>query len=147
VIDHQERLEGDAREALREHLLRTARLGRQRHAPFRSLEGMQALLADRDVVRYPVHVVYDDSVLQDGEFAWATQQGTHPTEGFRLALHSFFEGHATAIPLLIAYHIPSINYGPVATSADAEAFGAELLGLDADAYYKRLCSLTDAIPR
>ncbi len=140
-------LEGDAREALREHLLRAALTGRQRHAPFRTLEGMQALLADRDVVRFPVEVVFDETPLHEGEFAWADLTGATPAEGYRLALHPFFEGHASAIPLLIAYHIPSINYGPIVSSHDAEAFGAELLDLDVEAYYQRLCSLADAIPR
>jgi len=147
VIDHQERLEGDAREALREHLLRTARLGRQRHAPFRSWESLLALLADRDVVRHPVEMAFDATGLESGEFAWPQQVGARPSDGFRLAVHPFFEGHASALPLLVAYHIPSMNYGSAATSDDAEAFGAALLDLDTEAYYQRLCSLADAIPR
>jgi len=107
---------------------------------------MQALLADRDVVRFPVEVVFDEAPLHEGEFAWADLAGKTPAEGYRLAIHPFFEGHASAIPLLIAYHIPAINYGPIVSSDDAEAFGAELLGLDVEAYYQRLCNLTDAIP-
>jgi hypothetical protein len=108
---------------------------------------MQPLLADRDVVRFPVEVVFDDGPLHEGEFAWADLVGDVPGAGFRLAIHPFFEGHGSALPLLIAYHIPSINYGPIVSSDDAEAFGAELLGLEVEAYYDRLCSLTDAIPR
>jgi len=145
MIAHEAKLEADAHEALREHLLRTARLGRQRHSPLRTLAEMQSLLADRDVVRYPVEVVFDAEPLEDGEFAFADMAGTRPDAGYRMCIHPQFEGHATALPLLIAYHLPTINFGPIVNADESEAFGAELLGLDQDAYYTRLCALADSI--
>ncbi len=48
-------------------------------------------------------------------------------------------------PLLIAYHIPVINYGSIVEPADAELYGATLLGLEVEAYYQALCELTDAM--
>ncbi|MDP7070718.1 MAG: hypothetical protein QF561_05150 [Phycisphaerales bacterium] len=146
MIAREAQLEADAHEALREHLLRTARFGRQRHPSIRSLEDTQSLLADRDVVRYPVEVVFDAASLQSGEFAYADMVGDRPDAGYRLSIHPQFQGHATALPLLIAYHIPTINFGPIVTADESEVFGAELLGLDQEAYYTRLCALADSIP-
>ena len=141
-----EQLETDADEALHEHILRTAQLGRQRHAPFSTLERLQPLLADRNVVRYPVEVVFAADPLQADEFACADLIGKTIAEGFRLSVHPHYEGHASALPILIAYHIPSINYGPIVTAEHAEAFGSTLLGMDAEVYYQRVCALADLIP-
>ena len=49
------------------------------------------------------------------------------------------------IPLLIAYYIPSVNYGDVVSHVEAELFGATLLSLDVDEYYKILCSVADSV--
>ncbi len=49
--------------------------------------------------------------------------------------------------LLIAYHIPVINYGTIVEALDAELFGATLLGLEVEAYYQALCELADALGR
>ncbi len=145
MTDPMENLEADAAEALHEHVLRTARLGEQRYAPFSNLESLQSLLADREIVRYPVEVAFDSSPLEDGEFACTDLLTTMPADGFRLSIHPHFEHHATALPLLVAYHIPSMNYGPIVTAEHAEAFGAELLGMDTETYYQRICTLADSI--
>jgi hypothetical protein len=140
-----EHLEADANKALHEHILRTARLGRQRHTPFSSIESVRPLLADRDVVRYPVEIVFDATPLEPGEFACTELIASLPADGFRLYLHPHFEGHASALPILIAYHLPSINYGPIVTADHAEMFGATLLGMDRETYYQRVCALADSV--
>ncbi|MDP6987506.1 MAG: hypothetical protein QGG74_05625 [Phycisphaerales bacterium] len=145
MTDPMENLEADAAEALHEHVLRTARLGEQRYAPFSNLESLQPLLADREIVRYPVDVVFDEAALEDGEFACTELLTTMPADGFRLSVHPHFEHHATALPLLIAYHIPSVNYGPIISAEHAEQFGAALLGMKVDTYYDRICALADSI--
>ena len=140
-----EHLEADANVALHEHILRTARIGQQRYARLSTLEDLQPLLADRDIVRYPVEVLFDAAPLEPGEFACTDLAGTLPSEGFRMYVHPQFETHASALPMLIAYHIPSINYGPIVEAEHAEAFGATLLGMDTDTYYERVCALADSI--
>ena len=61
-------------------------------------------------------------------------------------MHPLFENRPDDLPLLVAYHVPSINYLDVATHVEAELFGAALLGLSVDDYYARLCELADSIP-
>jgi hypothetical protein len=56
-----------------------------------------------------------------------------------------FENVDELIPLLIAYYIPSVNYGDVASHVEAELFGSTLLGIDVEEYYTVLCSVADTV--
>jgi len=108
---------------------------------------LDALLLDRSVVRYPLGVRFDSEPLQPGEFACLEALGDHPSAGFCLFVHPMFEAEHDLIPALAVYYIPSVNYGEVATHVEAELFGATLLGLEVEAYYRLLCSVADAVPR
>ncbi|MGD9688241.1 MAG: hypothetical protein AB7K52_05295 [Phycisphaerales bacterium] len=106
---------------------------------------MNRLLLDRSVVRYPLGVRFDAQPLRAGEFACLEPLGAHPSDGFCLFIHPLFENVDELIPLLIAYYIPSVNYGDVATHIEAETYGAALLGLDVEEYYRILCSVADTV--
>ena len=73
--------------------------------------------------------------------------GPRRADGFRLCLHPHFAPQRENWALLAAYHLPTINYGDLAGPEHAELFGATLLGLEVEAYYKALCELADSIPR
>ncbi len=138
--------EEDGRIALREHVVEKAMDARLRHGLYIDADEMVRVLDDRAVVRYPVGIRFDAEALEPGEFAWPMPLGDSPSKGFCLFIHPCFEDQPDAWPLLIAYHIPSINYGEIATHEEAELFGATLLGLEKDEYYNALCELTDSIP-
>ncbi len=135
-----------AQTALRGHVVERAMEAKLKHGFWIDAEQITRLLDDRSVVRYPVGIRFDEEPLEPGEFAWAMPLGDTPAEGFCLFIHPHFEDHVEAWPLLIAYHIPSINYGEIVSHEDAELFGATLLGLEPDAYYQALCELVDSIP-
>ena len=97
-------------------------------------------------MRYPVGIRFTTDGLSPGEFAHAMPLGDHPSRGFCILLHPAFESRRDHWPLLIAYHIPPINYGDIASSDDCELFGATLLGLDVQTYYETLCTLADSVP-
>jgi hypothetical protein len=96
-------------------------------------------------VRFPTALAFDAARLQPGEFAWAAPRGERPAQGFTLFVHPHFEQRPEALPALIAYHVPSINYLDVVTGREAELFGAALLGLEIDDYYQRICALADEL--
>jgi len=143
-VDHQP-TEQDGRRALRDHVLDRAWLARRRHGPVIDHAAMLRILDDREIVRYPVGLRFDSSELRAGEFAHAFQLSEQARGGFCLFVHPVFEARHDLLPLLIAYHLPAINYGDVAESEDCEAFGAALLGMDADEYYLRLCAAADSL--
>jgi len=138
--------EGDGYRALREHVVERARLARSRYGPAIDAQTMEKILQDPDVVRFPTRIVFDAEALVPGEFAFARPVGKSARDGFEICIHTHFEDRPELIPLLAAYHVPSINYLDVATRHEAELFGAALLGLDVEDYYTKLCELADAIP-
>lgn len=127
--------------ALRDHAIERALFARERYGCPRDAATFLRILEDREIVRYPTAIEYDDASLLPGEFAHAEPLGERPADGFRLLIHPRFRDRAGVLPLLAAYHIVRINYGEVATSEEAEVFGATLLGLPIDDYYDSLCDL------
>src|SRR3990172_3188088 len=138
--------EAEARAAFGEHLGRKAEAARLKYGFYVDAEVIREMLEDPEVVRYPVAIDYDAEALLPGEFAWAQPLGFHPSDGFRLVVHPWFRRQPENLPLLVAYHIPAINYGPIVEPPHAELFGATLLGLDVETYYRALCELADSIP-
>jgi hypothetical protein len=138
---NQEQEEAGAR--FKSHLVAKATAARGRYGPHIDADAMLRMLDDRHVVRYPVHIAFDSGPLQPHEFAWPKPRGFHPSDGFCLFLHSRFEQRRESWPLLIAYHIPSINYGAIAGPEHAEIYGAVVLGLSVSSYHRELCALAD----
>ena len=138
--------EQDAQIALKDHLGDKAMNARLKNGMYIDADTIIKMLDDGEFVRYPVSIKFDTEFLEPGEFAMTVPLGDHPSAGFCLCIHPYFEQQPEAWPLLIAYHIPSINYGEIVTSEDAEHFGATLVGLDTDTYYQALCELADSIP-
>ena len=130
--------------ALRDHVVTRATEARAKFGDRIGRAEMMCLLEDRAVVRYPLGVRFDAGPLEHGEFACLEALGERPADGYCLFIHPMFEPVNDLLPLLIAYYIPSVNYGDVATHVEAELFGATLLGLDAEEYYRILCSVADS---
>jgi hypothetical protein len=138
--------EEDGYEALRAHVVERALAARSRYGPDLDAGAILRLLQDPEVVRFPTELVFASSALLPGEFACPLPKGEHPKDGFTLAVHEHFANRPEALPYLVAYHIPSINYLDVVTNREAELFGAALLGLEVDEYYRRVCALADQLP-
>jgi hypothetical protein len=133
-----------AQRALHEHLVDKAMSARLAYGLYIDTDAILKMLDDRAVVRYPTTVLFDASPLQPQEFAYPKPIGFHAGDGYALCIHPHFRGQREIWPLLIAYHIPVINYGAVVDAAGAELYGATLLGLEVDAYYQALCELMDS---
>lgn len=136
----------DGLQALRDHVVMKATEARLNRGGLIDRAEMFRMLEDRRVVRYPVGVRFDAQPLQAGEFACLEALGESPADGFCLYIHPMFELVDELLPLLIAYYIPTINYGEVASHIEAELFGSTLLNIDREEYYKILCSVADSTP-
>ena len=134
-----------AKHAFHEHLAQKATAARFKYGLYIDTDAVLRMLDDRAIVRYPTTLVFDASPLQPHEFAFAQPLGFHSGDGFALCIHPCFRPQREIWPLLIAYHIPVINYGSIVEAADAELFGATLLGMDVEPYYQALCELTDTM--
>ncbi len=118
-------------------------MARRKHGPVIDADAILRVLDDRSIVRYPVGMRFDAEGLKPGEFANAEPLGEHPKSGFCLFVHPMFEHRRELWPLLIAYHIPPVNYGDITEPEDCEAFGAALLGMGVETYYEQLCAIVD----
>ncbi len=138
VVDH-------AKQAFGEHIVEKATAARFKYGLYIDTDAVLRMLDDRTVVRYPTSLVFDASPLQTHEFGYPQPLGFHASDGYALCIHPCFRPQREIWPLLIAYHIPVINYGAIVEAPDAELFGATLLGLEVEAYYGALCELADAM--
>ncbi len=145
VDEHVRQHAQNAMTSLREHVESKAIQARNARCGAIDRAAIMEMLADRSVVRYPLGVRFDEQPLQPGEFACLEALGTHPNDGFCLFIHSAYAQADALIPLLVAYYIPSVNYGEIATHDEAELFGATLLGFTVDEYYSALCAAADAL--
>ncbi|MBM4111791.1 MAG: hypothetical protein FJ253_00200 [Phycisphaerae bacterium] len=134
-----------AQQSLRDHVVMKAAEARDRCGGRVDRAALALLLADRSVVRYPLGVRFDAEPLRQGEFACLEALGERPEDGFCLFVHPMFEAADDLVPLLVAYYVPSVNYGSVATHEEAELYGAALTGLDREQYYRILCSVADQV--
>lgn len=134
-----------AREAFLEHVRRKAVEARERHGPTLDGPAVRAILADESIMRYPTTLAFDAAPLQPGEFGFPRALGFHPSDGYALFLHPRFEAREETWAPLVAYHVPSINYGPIADAEAAELYGAALLGMEMDDYYELVCRLVDEL--
>jgi len=131
--------------ALRDHAADRANLARVRYGPITDAARLATLLNDREIVRHPVTIEFDARPLQPGELAHVERIGALPVDGFRIVVYPTLRDREDAWLAAALYQLVLVNYGEIASSEVAEVFGAVLLGLDIETYYRRLCALADGL--
>ena len=137
--------EHDARRSLTEHAAEKGAELFAKYGPNICGEDLPRILEDRAFVRDPCDLAFDASMLEPGEFAHPVAKGEQPEDGFTLCIHPVFRDQSDQLPLLVFYQLVLVNYGPFASSDDAEGFGAAALGMDREEYYRAICRLADQL--
>jgi hypothetical protein len=147
TLEHmgQKLLAEDARQSLNAHVAERGGQIRAKYGPSIGWNELLRILQDRSCVRYPCEIVFDQKLLLPGEFAHPVANGAEPEDGFIIYVHPFYSTNLDEVPFLVLYQLVLVNYGPFASASDAEAFGANALGLSEDGYYRQLCTLADAV--
>ena len=135
----------DARESLHSHVAARGAEINAKYGPHIGWKELQLLLADRACVRYPCRIEFNSALLQPGEFAHPMPLGERPEDGFTMYVHPIFMTDLARVPLLVLYQLVAVNYGPFASSEDAEVFGANASGMSKDDYYAALCEAADEL--
>jgi len=135
----------EARSSLAEHVAAKGEEVRRKYGPSIGWTELQRILADRDLVRYPCQLVFDGTKLQPGELAYPEPKGERPEDGFTLCVHPYFSLDPRRVPWVALYQLVAVNYGPFASSDEAEIFGSAALGIDRETYYSGLCALADEL--
>lgn len=135
----------DAQQSLTGHIADKAEAIREKYGPHFGWEQMHRLLEDRDYVRYPCKLVFNEAPLRSGELAHPVARGATPEEGFDLHVHPFFVTQSEVVPAIVLYQLVLVNYGDFASPDDAEVFGSIVLGIPREEYYDQLCEVADLI--
>lgn len=135
----------DARQSMSTHVALKGAEIREKYGPHIGWEQLLQILQDRTCVRYPCEVSFDDAGLEPGELAHPEPKGDRPEAGFTLSVRRAFQNDPDAAVGIVLYQLVLVNYGAFASAADAEGFGAGILGISTEDYYQRLCALWDAI--
>lgn len=150
----------ELRESMNLHLRQKAQEIINKYGSAITLAVLQDILQDRKFVRYPVNIIYDSTRIEAGLFIktemTVSDQGHQADEdsayvkpverSYDFIVHEYFEGQPDKLLPLILYHLPTVNYGDIATYEDAEVFASALMQMQQDDYYQLVCDLADAIP-
>ncbi len=150
----------DQRETMNLHLRQKAQEIIEKFGANITFDVLQEILQDRKFVRYPVNIIYDSARIEAGLFIATEMTLANPNRQpdeddeyikqadrhYDFIVHEHFEGQPEKLTPLILYHLPTVNYGDIATYEDAEVFGAALLQIEQDDYYQLVCDLVDGIP-
>ena len=141
--------EEEGKQSLVGHAAQKAWEARQAYgegAPGMSMANLEVLLQDRKFIRYPVSISFDAASLEEGEAAFPHPiEENNPKAGFVMFVHPSLQGDDEAVASVVAYQLVAINYGDIAEHEAAEHFGSILMGMDVEAYYKKMCSITDGL--
>jgi hypothetical protein len=135
----------DVKQSLTAHAANKGREIFAKYGPRIGWSELLRILEDRACVRYPCRVLFEFGELQSGEFAHPVPIGDLPEEGYLIHVHPCFMSRLEQVPFLVLYQLVLVNYGPFASAADAEAFGAAALGIAIDDYYQLLCQMADEV--
>ena len=138
-------LEQWGQDSLSDHLLAQAVVTHQKHGPI-TADKLDALLHDPVCLRYPVRLVFELGEMALHQFAQPDIDWRSPEQDGRiLYLRPVLRDRPDLIPLAVAYMIPLINYGEIISDEHCLRYGATLLGLMEDEYYRQMCALADFI--
>ncbi len=150
----------ELRESMNLHLRQKAQEIIDKYGSGITFSVLQNILRDRKFVRYPVNIIYDSARIESGLFINTEMtlagQGHRSDEddeylkqadrSYDFIVHEFFKGQPDKLLPLVLYHLPTVNYGDIATYEDAEVFASALMQMEQDDYYQLVCDLADAIP-
>mgnify|MGYP006910059014 CR=1 FL=1 len=132
-------------EGLRSHLLDRALWAHGKY-PDLDCARIGEFLIDPGCLRYPARLVFDFGDMAPHQFVQPGPTPEDPASGeMEIFVHPALRLHEGFIPAAVAYAVPQINYGDAATDEHCLLYGATLLGVTADEYYARLCTVADAV--
>jgi hypothetical protein len=140
-----EQLEDVGQRSLLDHVVAQAEVAREKHGPFADAQ-LDALLHDPACVRHPVRLVFEFGEMALHQFGQPDIDWRNPEhDGRVLYLRPMLRDQPELVRLAIAYLIPLINYGDVVTDEICVHFGATLLGLAPEEFYRRICDLAERV--
>lgn len=138
-------LEQVGQRSLGEHVVAQAEVARAKHGPLAG-DRLEALLQDPACLRHPVRLVFEFGEMALHQFGQPDLDWRNPErDGRVLYLRPMLRERPDLVLLAVAYLIPLINYGEVVTDEICLRYGAALLDLTPDEFYRRICLLAETV--
>lgn len=136
----------DGKRALSDHIVDKACEIQNKYGLEINYDVLTQLIKDPDFVKFPAVIKFDNTKVDPGLFAVTEEDPDSKERAYIIYIHDFFKDRPEDLPMLVLYHIVTINYGDFAIAEDAELFAASVLAMDKEAYYEKLCAIVDQIP-
>ena len=133
------------REGLENHIRFVAEKAMNKHGRPESLEILDRLLEDNEIVRFPSTLIFDDAELKKGEAVKLDKIEDGADEKYQITIHPAFLKRDKDIIALVLYQIVKINYGKIAKERESLLFASSLLGIKEDIYQTQINELLTEI--
>jgi len=133
------------REGLENHILMVAEKAFMKHGKIDSIDSFLELLNNREIVRFPTTIDFNDLTLKDKQCSKLDKIKETDDECYRITLHPHFRGRDKDIIALALYQIVKVNYGKIAKEKEGLLFGASILAIGEDEYKEWLTKLESEI--
>lgn len=130
-------------DSLRAHAVEAAARCRAKMGGPLSTETLALYLHDRACSRYPLVLVFDDTDLEEHQFAQPFFFGDEHERTCTLRIHPRFQDRPEEVPYLVAYIAAAISYGELASARLCEQYGAALVGMEEQEFYELICKIVD----
>lgn len=94
-------------------------------------------------LRVPTEIAFDDTGLEDQQFAEPVFQVRGDHRVCVLRVRSKYEQRPEALPIIAAYMAAAINYGASASPELCELYGSILTGQTPNEFYAEVCRIAD----
>lgn len=133
------------REGLENHILMVAEKAVSKHGQIDSLDTFVDVLNNREVVRFPTAIDFNDHVLENNKCSKLDKVSDGNDECYCIILHPLFKNRDKDIIALALYQIVTINYGKIAKEKEALLFGSSVLGISEEEYKALLTRLESEV--
>lgn len=138
-------LEQVGQRSLLDHVVAQAEVARAKHGPLAG-DQLEALLHDPACVRHPVRLVFEFGEMAMHQFGQPDLDWRNPEQSGRvLYLRPMLRDRPDLVLLAVAYLIPLINYGDIVTDEVCVHYGAALLDVAPEEFYRRICLLAETV--
>ncbi len=133
------------REGLENHIRFVAEKAINKHGRPDSLEILNRLLEDSEIVRFPSTLIFDDAELKKGEAVKLDKLADGADEKYQIIIHPAFLKRDKDIIALVLYQIVKINYGKIAKEKESLLFASSILGIKDEIYQTQINELLTEI--
>ena len=133
------------REGLENHIRFVSEKAINKHGRPESLETLNRLLEDNEIVRFPSSLIFDDAELKEGEAVKLDKIADDTDEKYRIIIHPAFLERDKDVIALVLYQIVKINYGKIAKEKESLLFASSLLGIKDEIYQTQINELLTEI--